>query len=315
MRMILFGQGDRFQYPTMKFMPDGTNCNLTCIDRKVERHRSGKYYISYLYDDLTEVLIEEMHDNIRDHLDNVIVIHGPEGTGKSHLAYHLCRKFDPNFDVHRNYIYEYDIFLKRITEDMEKPPGTVYWLDEGANIASNRDSMRTDNKEFIKILEMFRSKGWTLIICVPKLDRLDLYIRETRARYIIEAAVMSWDLDDSRRRDARRGYYHLTRCDFKNRYRATKPIGYGMFPPIPDDEAVEYEKIKTGSQEQKLEELNEAKESRGNKRLMDLGRDKRRLMLQLSEDGYSNLRIADILGTTVESVAVTLVKARKEKEQ
>ena len=312
-RIVIFTPGDRFQYPEMEYRRPGSQPegNVEVIDRQVIRYRSKKYFRSYLYKGLAEAFVAEMHKNIEDNFDNLVVIYGGEGTGKSHLAYYIAKLFNPDFDMEKNYIYEYNDFLNRITEDLNNPPGTVYWLDEGSNIASNRDWMQTDNKEFIKVLEMFRSRGWTLIICIPKLDRLDLYIRETRARFIVRASIMSWDLVFKRKS---RGYAHLTRIVEENDYRIEKKIGYFKYPMIPEPDASIYEKLKLQSQTKKVQELNEMKEAKqsGGRRLADAGRKQRALMLKLSEDGYSNEAIAGIVDMTVESVAVTLSKARKE---
>lgn len=316
-RFYLLEKGDVLHYPEMNLtQKEDDGYNLSVIDRRVKRYSSGKYYISYLYDNLLDVLVREMHDNINNKLDNLIVVHGHEGVGKSHLAYALAKKFNPDFDLKRNYIYQYDEFLTRIIEDMKSPPGTVYWLDEASNIASNRDWMHTDNKEFIKVLEMFRSRGWTLILCVPKLDRLDLYIRETRARYILKAAEMSWDLN-SDRQTPKRGYFLLTRVNFDNAYRSEKDIGFGRFPPITGHDLDVYEDLKLRSQTMKLTELEEVKEAskNGSKKVQDLGRKNRALILELHNLGYSNDRIGQVVGQSGEVIAHYLVKARKEVEE
>lgn len=316
-RFYLLEKGDILHYPDMKLSSDKDDPNsLAVIDRKVTRYSSGKYYVSYLFDNVLDVLVSEMHDNIDNKLDNLIVIHGSEGVGKSHLAYSLAKRFNPDFNLRKNYIYQYDEFLTRITEDMSSPPGTVYWLDEASNIASNRDWMHTDNKEFIKILEMFRSRGWTLILCIPKLDRLDIYIRETRARYILEAAKMSWDIS-SERQTVKRGYFKLTRVNFDNNYRSEGNIGFGKFPPIEGPDLDVYEDLKQRSQMIKLTELNEAKEAAksGGRKLQDLGKKNRALILELHNLGYSNDRIGEVVGQSGEVIAHYLVKARKEIEE
>ena len=311
----LLEAGDTLKYPQMKLLkPDNPEVNLAVIDRKIYRYRSGKIYVSYLYDGLDGALVKEMHANIDDHLDNLIVIHGFEGTGKSHMAYHLAKLFNPDFDIRKNYIYEFSEFLSRVTDDLDSPPGTVYWLDEASNIASNRDWMHTDNKEFIKVLEMFRSRGWTLILCIPQLDRLDLYIRETRARYLIRTAVMSWDSD--KRSSKKRGYFSLERVDFSNNYRSVKKVGFGEFPPIPEPDLSVYEKIKLESQTKKIQQLNAMKEAKmAGGRNEQLGKKFRKLVLEMSEMGCSYERMAEITGMSKDSMVQYAYKARKEREE
>jgi len=313
-RGFVLEPGDKISYPNMEILDKDTDQPaLTCIDRKVKIYKkSRKYYISYLYDGLTEALIKEMRDNINNKLDNLVVIHGDEGVGKSHLGYHIATMFDPNFDMLRNYIYKYGEFLKRITEDIDKPPGTVYWLDEASNIAGNRDWMHHDNKEFINILEMFRSKGWTLILCIPTISRLDVYIRETRARFILKAAIMSWDFKKSRKA---RGFYSLTRVDNTEDSRRERKIGYGKFPPIPEGISLDYEEQKLRSQSAKLQELNEIQEAKGKKgqTIKEINRRNRALMLDAYESGRSIDYICRITGLEAQTVSNYLVKAKKER--
>lgn len=306
--------GDCVSYPNLNLVEkDSEDAALTCIDRKVKIYRkTGKYYISYLFDGLTESLIKEMKQNIENKLDNLVVIHGGEGVGKSHLGYYIATQFDPNFDMSTNYIYNYSTFLKRITEDIDKPPGTVYWLDEASNIAGNRDWMHQDNKEFINILEMFRSKGWTLILCIPKISRLDVYIRETRARFILKAAIMSWDYNKNGKA---RGYYSLTRVDDTEDYRMERKIGYGKFPPIPEGIDIEYEQQKTSSQTEKLLELNELQEAKGKKgnTVKEVNKRNRALILDAYESGKSIQYIQKITGLEEKTIYNYITQAKKER--
>lgn len=306
---VLFEPGDKFTYPDMKYDPEeGT---VECIDRQILYYRkTHKYFKSYLFKGLFEAFIEEMHYNVRNKYDNVIVIYGGEGTGKSHLAYQIAKAYNPDFDMAKNYIYNYSRFLEVITQDLDSPPGTVYWLDEGSNIASNREWMKQDNISFISILEMFRSRGWTLIFCIPLLSRLDVYIRESRVRYILKAAVMSWDKVWTKKT---RGYAQLTRIDVEKENRPEKMMGYFPYQPIPEPDLSKYEKLKLQSQTDKLQELNDKKnKANQNEKAYEVGKKLRKAMLKMAEDGYSHQMIADTVGMEVQSVSNALCKARKE---
>lgn len=235
---------------------------MTVIDRnKIRRsynRRDPRYhqviYCQYLLDGLMDNLVSEMHKNVEDDWDNLIVISGDEGVGKSNLAYHLCKSFDPDFNVEDGLIYEYSELVKRISDNRIK--GKVVWIDEATLSAGKRDWQKDENKELIKILETYRSYGITIVMCIPQKDRLDVYIREDRLRYHLKALKMGWESDTEKKR----GYYQLE--DKKG-----VTMGYGKFPKMPPAASAAYERIKSEHQQMyadKLVEKIERKENGGN---------------------------------------------------
>ena len=59
------------------------------LDAQIKMYRSGKFFIQYLYKDLLQKLAEDMHQNVKADYDNVVMIEGGEGSGKSNLAWNL----------------------------------------------------------------------------------------------------------------------------------------------------------------------------------------------------------------------------------
>ena len=223
---------------------------MTVLDRnKIRRSYNRKdpryhqvRYVQYLVDGLVDNLVADMHANIADDWDNLVVISGAEGTGKSNLAYHICKKFDPDFSLEDGFIYDYTEIVRKLAEKDVK--GKIIWLDEATLIAGKRDWQKEQNKDFINILETYRSYGITIVMCIPDKDRLDVYIREDRLRYHLIAHMMSWESDTEKKR----GYFEV-------QDKTGRSLGYGKFPQIPAEDKKEYERIKSEHQQEYAEDL------------------------------------------------------------
>lgn len=245
----ILDKGDVVWYPNPN--TPGVGKPLKVLDRQVIIRTGGaKSYVRYLYDGLLEAVAGTMRYNIQRDYDNLIVITGKEGSGKSNLAYSLCKAYDPRFSIEDGYVYEYDGFMRRLDEMVEggQDKGKVFWLDEATNIASNRDWMHSNNKQFIQLLEMMRSRGWTLILCIPSFERLDIYIREQRVRMVLTALQTSWDFDP----ETKRGYFELKTPITSYDKRYFKTAGYGTFPPMDAEAKAKYEAIKFENQTELL---------------------------------------------------------------
>lgn len=298
---IAYDPGERVQWP-LTTIPAGEYAEraLTIEERDTIRYSSGRFYISYLYKELTDRLIEDMHANIASHFDNLIVISGSEGVGKSHLAAHICQLFDPNFDMDKSYVYDWETFINSISGD---DPQRVYWMDEAINMASGRDWMHDVNKMLIKILQMMRSKGLTLVMCVPSFGSLDKYIREHRTRYLLIAKKMAWGAD----KEPKRGYYEL-RIPMTEKERAYvakntknpqaedffKSVGYGRFPKMDLDKFGNYESVKDYNQNKTLQEMKAYTDELS-------GKSKYRREKELNETLISYM--ADVQGLTYQQIA------------
>jgi len=259
----IFEAGDTAYYP---FLNNGKGKPMTVLGARVKRYRSGKMFVKYFFEGhtedgrgLTDRLIDDAKDNVDNAYDNLIVVCGAEGSGKSNWAVNFCKMYDPTFTLQERYIYDYLPFLEKLEDDFANARGgRAYLMDEATNLASNRDWQKEDNKNFIQLLEMFRSRGLTLVLCIPSFDRLDKYIREHRARFKIECL----DLPEGKKFGGR-GYYELTIC------RTNTFVGIGTFPKMSEEDKQIYEKFKEESQLKKLQEMKSAAsgESNGGERL------------------------------------------------
>lgn len=266
--------------------------DLTVQDiQEIHYRQSGNIFVRYLYADMIQKWAQDMHNNVSNDFDNVIVIHGPEGSGKSNLAYQICRAYDENFDVSEQYVYNYEDFLTKISVARNH---SVFWMDEASNMANNRDWNTESNKSIVNVLEMFRSRGWTLVMCIPHASRLDKYIRENRIRYIAKCEPM--EFRNGGRRE--RGYYELKK---KNPYGGMHLVGYGTYDPMPPDVKRVYEQIKLAAQDAKIQEmaarLNPSEGKTSYKKRYDEAVERRRRTLQgLVDRGMSDSEIMEIMG-------------------
>ena len=238
---MVYEPGDVIYYPKLHVMSDKP---MKVQDYFMGMGKNGPY-VQYLTPDLMPMMIKEMHENVENHYDNLCVVVGPEGSGKSNCAYWICKNFDPDFDIKEGYIYDIGPWLEKLTKGEVR--GKVFWFDEATNIASNRDWMKDSNKSLIQLLEMLRSYGMTLVMCIPKLERLDVYIRETRMRYLVSCADRVWDIDTERKR----GYFEL------KRWPRFHTVCWGTFPKMPTEESSIYELLKSKSQKEKADEIYE----------------------------------------------------------
>lgn len=104
---------------------------------------------------------------------NVVGIQGPAGVGKSTLGLISALTLDAKFGL-GNVHYNRDEW-DQITR---APKGSVFLLDEGANVAMNRTWQDRSQVKLMQVLNMIRQRNHTLIWATPNLQRLDIVLRE-----------------------------------------------------------------------------------------------------------------------------------------
>lgn len=253
------------------------NCEIT--DEQVKLYPSGKFFVQRLYKDLLEKMAEDMHKNVSNHFDNVVVITGGEGSGKSNAAWQILNSYDPGFDLSKAYVYDMDGMRERFSS--KDYGGGLFWMDETSQIASNRTWQSENNKDLVSILETSRSKGFTLCCCVPFLDRVDIYLREVRMRYHIICRPMKFKTTGYKER----GIFELYKRNDET-YKMDH-VGYGLFDPMPAEAKTVYEPIKADFQERFRKKISEGKEkgSRYKEKWETAQKDKTNIMLKLHESG------------------------------
>lgn len=219
---------------------------MTIKEPSVIRYPSGKIWISYLFEGTTAAFARYMRMHVQKGYDNLCVVWGGEGSGKSNFAYSLCKALDHEFDIQTQYVYSVSDLKEKLKggDDIHQ----IFWLDEGSNIANNREWATQDSRDIISLLEMMRSRGWTLIMCIPSWERLDVYIRENRMRYLVHCEPMEFRETGYKER----GYYELR---IRESTGVMRTVGYGEYEPMPEDAKEIYEKIKLQSQQKKISEI------------------------------------------------------------
>lgn len=282
--------------------------DLKIIDSEFIDYHNGKFFIRYLYEDLLDRLVEDLHNNAAQDYDNMIVIQGGEGSGKSHLAYNLCRKYDNSFDVKECYTYDMDALKERFKK---KDYGTgVFWLDEMSNVANNRDWQSQSNKDIVGILETMRSKHFLFCGCIPHVERLDIYIREFRMRYQITCQPMKFEINGRKER----GYFELKK---RNKNGKMELIGYGIYPKMTEEIRPIYEDLKLKFQQSKIDELigNDEKPGAKYKKMYESEcRRNREIMLRMYESGTDREHLMDLFGIENNQTFYNLINRARRSE-
>ena len=278
---------------------------MEVLDVGLNVYSSGKFFIKYLLDGLLERLVEDMHDNIKKKYDNMAIVVGAEGSGKSSISFNTCKMYDPNFSIRDCYCADYAALKEHIGES--DAPGRTFWLDEAVNIANKRRWQSADNTEFAELLTMMRSRGWTMLMCIPRKEDLDFYIRDHRFRYVITVEPNTFPKYGYKNR----GYFSLERVNPDTK--KLEFIGYGLYDPIPEDAAEEYDRVKNDAQNKKIQDILEEKGgSKYKKKYEDERRRLRSAVLAMHNSGVDREHIKQLFDIKSDETYYKTIKRAKD---
>lgn len=220
---------------------------LMVQDSHLNHYKSGKFFIQYLYENLLGALVAHMQRNVRDDFDNVVVVDGLEGVGKSSFTWTAAEMYQPGFDFERQLTYSAEELRQKLNQGDDQHG--VFWLDEAYDIANKREWQTEKNQTMVKNLVKMRSRHWTLYMDIPRMEDLDVYIREHRARYWI---TCEYGMEFDGIGYLPRGVFHLRIRNRKTGY--WDECGYGLFPDMPPEVKKIYHAYKTASQDKDLRE-------------------------------------------------------------
>lgn len=124
----------------------------------------------------TQRWVRELEKRLEE-LDAVVVVTGPEGSGKSTFARHLAQRVDSGFSNQRVH-YSPRHYLEDL---VDRSPGEAIVFDEGAEGLHNRNAMANENKKLNEILMECRIYHLLNIVCFPRFRSVDLYLQKFRA--------------------------------------------------------------------------------------------------------------------------------------
>lgn len=280
------------------------------IDTHMMIYKSGKFFIQYLFEDLLQKLADDMHKNVRADYDNVVMIEGGEGSGKSNLAWQVIKAYNPNFDIRQTYVYNMDGIRERFAA--EDYGGNIFWMDETSQIASNRNWQSEDNKDLVSILEVCRSKHFSLVGCIPSISRADLYLREYRMRYLLRCKPMKFDSLGYRPR----GVFELLKRN--NESGNMEHVGYGLYDAMPEDAKLIYEPIKAEFQERFRRKIAEGKEKGGKykDKYQEVQNRNTQIMAALHDRGViSDSELMDLFGYDNKKTFQNAISRAKQRER
>lgn len=167
----------------------------------------------YLYENL-----QTAKRVIRNDLDMVFAVDGPEGSGKSTIAIQCAYVCDPSFNLDRVVFTPKD-FRKAI---LESKPYQAIVYDEAYTGLSSRSTMSLINRTLISMLAEIRQKNLFLFIVMPCFFDLDKYVALWRSRALIHVYFG---------KDFERGHFTFYNVDLKKELYMIGKKFYSYYKP------------------------------------------------------------------------------------
>ena len=204
-----------------------------------------------VYSDAFDIFVKTLVRRIKKNLQNVIIVTGDTGSGKStwciQFAMALAKALGVSFDLDNDYMYGSEDLWEKIQNPDASP---ISLFDEGSVSLNSMNSRKTGDRDIVVILDTMRSRGLTTIIALPDIRQCNPSIRRIHANYVIECSsvehpfVKGYD----------RGFFEVKdkRYSKKKRYDPDpwwNVLYTGVFGPLPPDIDEKYQKIKRARQD------------------------------------------------------------------
>lgn len=122
-------------------------------------------------------ILDEIQYRRRAVKQNMIIVVGAPGEGKSYFALRLAQVLDPDFNPFQQIAFERTHLLWLIGANSPLKMGQVIVIDEAQFIAGARRWYEDIQKDVMEHIESIRSKGYIVIIVALHLNLLDKIIR------------------------------------------------------------------------------------------------------------------------------------------
>jgi energy-coupling factor transporter ATP-binding protein EcfA2 len=123
-------------------------------------------------------ILDEIQYRRRKVKQNMMIVVGPPGEGKSYFALRLAQILDPKFNPYEQIVFERTHLLQLIGMNSPLKMGQVIVIDEAQFIAGARRWYEDVQKDVMEHIESIRSKGFIVIIVALHLNLLDKIIRK-----------------------------------------------------------------------------------------------------------------------------------------
>ena len=111
--------------------------------------------------------IESMRSKIYAKHQNVVLVTGRTGTGKSEFAIQVAKALDPNFTIENIFWNTEDLINVAASKDNIRPPGTAFIFDEAREGTQSLNAMTETNRRMGLFLDTIRSRGYHIFLLQP----------------------------------------------------------------------------------------------------------------------------------------------------
>ena len=133
-------------------------------------------------------LAQLLNNRIKNHRQNVILIEGGTGSGKSTLGITLCRYMDPKWDLASSYVYSSKDFKRMLRA---RSTDLIALFDEAAVSLNSLNYAKKDDKILSGTFDTMRSRRWTSILIAPDKKEINSRIREIHCDYMLKCPAES----------------------------------------------------------------------------------------------------------------------------
>lgn len=201
-----------------------------------------------IYTDMRQIFVKKLKNRIKDHYQNVIMIDGGTGSGKSNLAVGLLRLMDPDWSISAGYAADTREYLDLLSN----PESKLILVDEATNVLNALEYRDARSNAAVKMLDMMRSFGRTSILCTPNFMAVNKRVRNDHTDYML--ALPDKPLV---RGYGRRGFFELY-IPVRNLWAEDtfwQCAGAGIFPELDSETKEEYETIKLEHQRRAMSDV------------------------------------------------------------
>ncbi len=209
-----------------------------------------------VYSDGLDIFINELKKRIKNEQQNVVIIDGDTGAGKSTLGIQICyglaKLLKVDFSLEKDYIYSLEDLWRKLQDPNASP---INFMDEGALILSAKNSMSKESKDIVNLFNTMRSRGWSTIICVPNYKQIDKGVRTTHADFRVHCSSN----DSCILKGYGRGIFEVSKAIRHEYSKDGDPywmlIFTGIFKRMPEKIAAEYKEVKSNAQKRLVDNM------------------------------------------------------------